>query len=1004
MKRWLWWWGLIVLALAPRFVLAQQTPIARYARFTGNINFVATGGSLRTESNAGNACAVGTSSTQVLSGIPAGASIVAAYLYWGGSGATPDTTVALNGVPVTASRTFTATFDNGGTDFPFFGGFADITARIAGNASLTFSGLAVTTGAPHCGSSAVAAGWSVIAIYGSPSERLRAVNVYDGLQYFRGSALTLNPDGFRVPATNYDARMTIVAWEGDPGNSTPLGGFSETLRFNGTAVDDGIVVAGSDPTVQPYDGTVSSLGVATSYGADIDTFDVTALLSPGQTSATTQFSAGGDLVLLTAQVVSATSEPVVDLSLTKTHTGDFIAGGTHSYTLTVANAAGLQREDNPIVVTDALPAGLTFVSGSGTGWSCTVAGQDVTCTHPPFLDPGSALPPLTLTVAVSGAASPAVTNTATVTSASHDVDATNNTASDATTVLGPNLSTSTKAVVDLNGGEPEPGDTLRYTITLVETAGIAATGVSVVDDLAAELAALAVVAVPPGAVDASTGAGTGANGTGRLDVSGIAVPASGSVAVTFDARIAAGTPPMTPIDNVATVTNPNGPGAAPAAPQLLVSPSALPSSGQKPLYLRSSPSGVLSRNPPSGDAAVTVAFGSAATWSLSPALALPLTLPGGNIAVPLWLRRNVNAGSNNRTLQVTLANSSTGTIGSATQTLTTLPGSGSPVLVNFVIPSAATQTFPAGSTFSLTIAQTAPTQANRTTLVYPVGAAAGNYSRVVLNSATVINVDSVETFDAPYPGGNTATSFAIGATAYVRAVIGDPFGSFDIASARVSIVDAASVVRVADAPLTQVADSGAATRTYEFAYVVPPGAPAGGWAARVTGVEGTEGTVTDLRVGGFSVLPNLPALRVTKTVEVLSDPVNGGANPLQIPGSVQRYRVTVTNTGPGAVDASTLVIADAIPPNAELVVNAGNAVQFANGSVPSGLTFDYAGNVSFTDNAGGLPPYDYPLGPPDGNGVDPNVTGVRVAPSGALAGAVGGAEPSFSIEFRVRLR
>ena len=55
---------------------------------------------------------------------------------------------------------------------------------------------------------------------------------------------------------------------------------------------------------------MNTSGVATSYGVDVDTFNVTRLLAPGQTSATTQFSAGGDLVLLAAQVVSATSEPV----------------------------------------------------------------------------------------------------------------------------------------------------------------------------------------------------------------------------------------------------------------------------------------------------------------------------------------------------------------------------------------------------------------------------------------------------------------------------------------------------------------------------------------------------------------------------------------------------------------------------------------------------------------------------------------------------------------------
>ena len=74
--------------------------------------------------------------------------------------------------------------------------------------------------------------------------------------------------------------------------------------------------------------------------------------------------------------------------------------------------------------------------------------------------------------------------------------------------------------------------------------------------------------------------------------------------------------------------------------------------------------------------------------------------------MPLWLRRNNNTGTNSRTMQVTLANTVTGTIGSATQTLTTLPSSGSPALVNFVIPNPATATFPAGSAFRVTITQT----------------------------------------------------------------------------------------------------------------------------------------------------------------------------------------------------------------------------------------------------------------------------------------------------------
>ena len=172
----------------------------------------------------------------------------------------------------------------------------------------------MVTGSPHCDVSAVVSGWSLIVIYESASERLRAINLYDGLASFRGSQVILTPDGFRVPATNIDGRIAVFTLEGDPANSDQMNGIDEALRYNGILLDDGINVAGSDPLVQQFDGTINTQGIATSYGIDVDQYDISALLSPGQTSGTTTYSAGADLVLLMAQIVSATSDPAVDLS------------------------------------------------------------------------------------------------------------------------------------------------------------------------------------------------------------------------------------------------------------------------------------------------------------------------------------------------------------------------------------------------------------------------------------------------------------------------------------------------------------------------------------------------------------------------------------------------------------------------------------------------------------------------------------------------------------------
>ena len=99
-----------------------------------------------------------------------------------------------------------------------------------------------------------------------------------------------------------------------------------------------------------------------------------------------------------------------DLGLGKSHSGTFSVGISQDYTLQVTNG-GSAATSGPITLTDTLPAGLGFVSGSGTGWVCGAAGQVVTCTAAAALAAGGTTA-VTLTVLPSGAAFPAVTNRA----------------------------------------------------------------------------------------------------------------------------------------------------------------------------------------------------------------------------------------------------------------------------------------------------------------------------------------------------------------------------------------------------------------------------------------------------------------------------------------------------------------------------------------------------------------------------------------------------------------
>lgn len=146
-----------------------------------------------------------------------------------------------------------------------------------------------------------------------------------------------------------------------------------------------------------------------------------------------------------------------------------------------------------------------------------------------------------------------------------------------------------------------------------------------------------------------------------------------------------------------------------------------------------------------------------------------------------------------------------------------------------------------------------------------------------------------------------------------------------------------------------------------------------------------------------------PALRITKTSTVLSDPLNGTTNPKRIPGSLVRYSVTVANTGAGVANA--IAVTDPVPANSDLFVStaSGPPITFSQGAIASGLSFSYPANVGFSNQPGGGAPYTY-TPTANANGVDPLARGLRIAPTGNMAGSTAAGDPSFTVTFVVRLR
>ncbi len=149
-------------------------------------------------------------------------------------------------------------------------------------------------------------------------------------------------------------------------------------------------------------------------------------------------------LIITGRTCALPAPP--DLTITKTHSGNFSQGqvGATYSTVVTNSGAGAKPAGAAVSVTDAPPSGLTVLAMSGSGWSCTAL---PTCTRSDLLAAGASYPPITVTVAVAGAAASPQVNSISVTTAAPESNTGNNTATDSTTIVSgvPGLLTVTKA-------------------------------------------------------------------------------------------------------------------------------------------------------------------------------------------------------------------------------------------------------------------------------------------------------------------------------------------------------------------------------------------------------------------------------------------------------------------------------------------------------------------------------------------------------------------------------
>lgn len=712
----------------------------------------------------------------------------------------------------------------------------------------------------------------------------------DGLALASGEnvACTFTNDDQAVAQT---VVKTALLDQDPDGSGTVTAG--DTLRYTVTVTNTGLVpltnVVVSDAQLTPNSRSCANVavdGTCVLDGTRVVTADDALAGEIVNAASVTSNEIPGPVASNTVTTTVQDSGPGA-LAVVKSHAGDFVAGGNATYTLQVRNT-GSSLISGTTTVEDTLASGLGFVSGGGTGWSCSAAGQVVTCTSTDDVPAYASMPAITLVVSVAGSMGGSVDNTAAVGNSSVNGGAMAAGNTDTALILHPDLSTSTKGVVDLNGGDVEAGDVLEYRINLVESAGVAAGNVHVTDTLQAGLGNLVVTQVPGGGTDNST--------AGQVDVSGIGVPANGSVQLAFQVTVGAGFDPGDTIDNTAAIDNPGGPDAAPAARTLVFDQSGVGGSGNKILYLHDD--NTMDRTPQAGTttSGLLVEAGTSEIWMLDPAIPAgeTLVLSPGTVTI----RLPVDTSSSEVKLQAQLfyRDPAAGDLLIASSSVHTFATS-AVVERPFNVDLASGYTLSAGGKLGLRLVNSATGNKHARIHEYNVTAAA-----ITFATSTVVRVDSVQAYSQAFADGNAQAPYYVhGDDVWIRAVASDPFGGEDVSAAVLTLVGPYGNV-IAGPTAMAIVDTADVTvsgsRTFEYATTIPALVDIGTWTATVTAHEGSEGIVQHTINGQFEVRG-----RVT-----LQQAWGAGANPgdsllLQVAGGSDA--VDGSSTAPSTMTPAT---------------------------------------------------------------------------------------------------
>ena len=517
----------------------------------------------------------------------------------------------------------------------------------------------------------------------------------------------------------------------------------------------------------------------------------------------------------------------------------------------------------------------------------------------------------------------------------------------------PDLTDSYKYVLNTtttDNANTNPGDTLRYTIQLIETGSSSATNVSLDDTIPANTTFVSGSLTIDGVVQSDPGGGA-------INLSGLTVPASGSLIIEFDVTIDGGTGVGTIISNSADITNPSGsvPNISVDSEDLIIN--GAPATGTKLIYLENLNTGspILTRAEPqtsgNGDRIELQNAGGSVTLTLNPALAKDINLDpiNGDILVSLRLEGS-GQNNRNRSVQVDLGYQPSGggsvtSLGSDTQNVFLSTNNVISSVFNFPVVSVAT--IPANSELVLTVTNNQQNN-NRDLFLYSFDSG-NNRSNIELVPDPVINIDSISFWTDTMGAGSIVTNPnpTSDVDIYAKIVISDPFGEADIQAfdaptnpSTISVTDPDGAVTDGGTNTSCTApcyaydgedlvnDSDPATRTFYYIIRIDSDPPAtrGTWTVQVVANEGLEGDVSHTSASNFTTALGANLSTSTKTHNVVGDVTSG----TQI-----AYTVTIQNSG--ALDADNVTFSDTLQTS------------------PVALTFISAGTTCTDETASALP-------------------------------------------------